>query len=416
MEVLKLVSSKLLLELNILKKEQLVAGKDYIDKEITWVYAKHTKEITSWVQSGEFLLVSGFEYGIDEKELVHIIKEAALNNLSGILIEGGINFEKLSKSVIDCAEDSKIPLFFIKGTISFLDLSQKIIDLIYQKKYKLNEENALVECLFNSNNCSQDQIEKALLLLNLQSTSKCCIVTIVPRYRNVDEFKNNVRDLKGKDVFKIKEIKRELDFYFKDIISNYQIDEISRINYSMIDYLLCSEDEASLESCIQLFKETILFLNNSPKFSEINIIGAFSEVVESCSNISEGINENYYTLNLIKKNIIESNFVGFKDIGSYQLFYEIKDKNRLKKFRDKYLLNLYVYDKKNSTDLLDVLKEYLLQGGNISQTSKLLYLHRSTLYYQIEKIKSILGMDIDDIPTRLNLLNAYTILKLFPFH
>ena len=59
---------------------------------MSWVYAKHTKTITEWVHGRGFILVSGYEYGIDEAELLKLIEEAAQNNLSGILVEGGIQF------------------------------------------------------------------------------------------------------------------------------------------------------------------------------------------------------------------------------------------------------------------------------------------------------------------------------------
>ena len=60
---------------------------------------------------GEFLLVSGYEYAMGEEELLHLIEEAAMNNLSGILVEGGINFKEIPDRVIKRLMKKESPFF-----------------------------------------------------------------------------------------------------------------------------------------------------------------------------------------------------------------------------------------------------------------------------------------------------------------
>ena len=83
-----MVTCRQLMELDIFHNVKLKAGRKGLDRAVSWVYAKHTKTITEWVHGREFILVSGYEYGIDEAELLKLIEEAAQNNLSGILVEG----------------------------------------------------------------------------------------------------------------------------------------------------------------------------------------------------------------------------------------------------------------------------------------------------------------------------------------
>ena len=47
-----MVICRQLMELDVFKNVELIAGKKGLDKEVTWVYAKQTKNITPWVYGG----------------------------------------------------------------------------------------------------------------------------------------------------------------------------------------------------------------------------------------------------------------------------------------------------------------------------------------------------------------------------
>ena len=64
------------------------------------------------------------------------------------------------------------------------------------------------------------------------------------------------------------------------------------------------------------------------------------------------------------------------------------------------ILNLLNYDKKNNTDFIKCLQTYLVNGCNISQTGKDLFLHRNTLVYRLEKIRQLLEIDIQKLHER----------------
>ncbi len=73
------------------------------------------------------------------------------------------------------------------------------------------------------------------------------------------------------------------------------------------------------------------------------------------------------------------------------------------------LKELRKYDVRKHTDFTGLLRIYLENERSITKTIKQAYLHRNTFLYQIEKIKSILNMDLDDPKVRLVLLMAYEI-------
>ena len=75
------------------------------------------------------------------------------------------------------------------------------------------------------------------------------------------------------------------------------------------------------------------------------------------------------------------------------------------------LLLLKKYDDKNKTDLYNTVKVYLELERNILQTAKELYIHRSTLFYRLERIRKIAGIDFEDSRERLGLRLSFYILE-----
>lgn len=67
------------------------------------------------------------------------------------------------------------------------------------------------------------------------------------------------------------------------------------------------------------------------------------------------------------------------------------------------LIALRKYNEDASVDYWHVLQTYLNTGCNAAETSRLLYLHRSTLLKRLEKISQILGMDLNDQAQMLHL-------------
>jgi sugar diacid utilization regulator len=60
------------------------------------------------------------------------------------------------------------------------------------------------------------------------------------------------------------------------------------------------------------------------------------------------------------------------------------------------LLRLKEYDKKNESDFYNTLKVYLQNNCNTALTSQNLYIHRSTLFYRLEKIKKLIELKLDN--------------------
>ena len=61
---------------------------------------------------------------------------------------------------------------------------------------------------------------------------------------------------------------------------------------------------------------------------------------------------------------------------------------------------------------LYLLRTYLIHERNISQTAKLLYMHRNSVIYRISRIRELLNVDLDNPDIRLLLLISFKVLEL----
>lgn len=76
------------------------------------------------------------------------------------------------------------------------------------------------------------------------------------------------------------------------------------------------------------------------------------------------------------------------------------------------LMVLKDYDKTNHTELYTTLKAFLELERNVLQTSKKLFIHRSTLFYRLERICKIADVNLDDQKERLVLSISFYFLEL----
>lgn len=75
------------------------------------------------------------------------------------------------------------------------------------------------------------------------------------------------------------------------------------------------------------------------------------------------------------------------------------------------LKKLKKYDAANNTDFYHTLEVYLNLERNVLQTAKTLFIHRSTLFYRLERIQKLIKCNLDDPKERLMLLFSFYLLK-----
>jgi sugar diacid utilization regulator len=91
----------------------------------------------------------------------------------------------------------------------------------------------------------------------------------------------------------------------------------------------------------------------------------------------------------------------------------LRDNNsKIQEFCHPSIYKILEYDKKNNTDYYNTLYQYLLNGGNMTLTTKKLFIHRNTMVHRINKISEITGLNLNDGNNRFKLFLTYKIMEL----
>ena len=70
------------------------------------------------------------------------------------------------------------------------------------------------------------------------------------------------------------------------------------------------------------------------------------------------------------------------------------------------------YDAHNHTELYHTLRLYLSLERNVLQTANKLFIHRSTLFYRLERIQKLAKVNLDDPQERLTLQYSFALMDL----
>ncbi len=102
----------------------------------------------------------------------------------------------------------------------------------------------------------------------------------------------------------------------------------------------------------------------------------------------------------------------YPDLSVYRLLLLLENNPELNYFIKDVLGSLLTEHKKDN--LIETLEAYFKNNANLSKTAKALFIHRNTLAYRINKIKTITGMDLYNPETALAVNLALKIYRISP--
>jgi sugar diacid utilization regulator len=88
--------------------------------------------------------------------------------------------------------------------------------------------------------------------------------------------------------------------------------------------------------------------------------------------------------------------LAFEQTGAYRLLLSAMSENpsELQRFYSETVEPLVDYDEQYETDLLRTLETFLEADGNVAGTAQRLFTHRHTIYYRLERVRELSGLDV----------------------
>jgi sugar diacid utilization regulator len=88
--------------------------------------------------------------------------------------------------------------------------------------------------------------------------------------------------------------------------------------------------------------------------------------------------------------------LAFEQTGAYRLLLSSMTENpaELQRFYAETVEPLVAYDEQYETELLQTLETFLEADGNVAGTAQRLFTHRHTVYYRLERVRELTGLDV----------------------
>lgn len=351
------------------------------------------------------------------------VKYVRKNNISGEIYKicideiGGRCLERVTiPIVIEKIEYGFIFIWFDKKTLTTFDnmLIESYVHVIaleFVKKLALynmetNYKLDFFDDLLSDNKNRQSKALEKAKTFNYNKEQKHTVIIILL-----------------KELFSMEKFTYNKANFAKECMSNilFLVNKMSKLNNKKVVYveksdrvlILYGSDAARGDKEVK--REIISFcekiLNELRERSILNqlIIG-----IGRCYEGVELLSKSHEQAKLIVENLskaINSNIIHYDDLGLYRIFSFDGLQNELIEFYSATIKPLVEYDKINNSELVITLEYFFQYNGNMKKMSEEMHMHYNSIIYRLQKIKSVIGLDIEDSDNRLNLEIALKIMN-----
>ncbi len=148
---------------------------------------------------------------------------------------------------------------------------------------------------------------------------------------------------------------------------------------------------------------------NLPAFT-----AGIGRVAKDVQHISQSYREAQQALEIGRRLFGGGKIHSFAQLGIYRLLFHLYGHQELSDFYQETLGPLSESDSRSNNALLDTLECFFNCNGNLSETARMMHLHRNSLLYRLGRIEELLGRPLEDPDLRLSLQIALKIRHMLP--
>lgn len=352
--------------------------KSCFHKMIDWIHMVEDVDFVSFLRGDELVLNSGLNYKTEEW-LYTYIEELRKRNAGGLILamRDGMS---IPQRIIDACNEKEFALFSATWATSFRDIMRIFsATLLRNEQRETNLNSALKNAIYFSENedLYLNQFERNGFFEDMD-------------YNMIMLSCNTYQTERGNE--KIEKIKKML-------------------RHCMERCIACEENGKLL----------ILTAGDSEK----KIVEKFRKMCEEDPNIYVGIGTTVHKIQDIKKSYnraasayqltntaIAKNMLCYPELGIYKLLADRDEEELYPEFVWETLGALIEYDELQDTDYMEILMAYFENECSIIRTAEKIFCHKNTLTYKLNKIREILGYDIQTNENRMRLMVAFHIIRM----
>lgn len=393
-----------LLRSDKLSELKLAGGKDGLNNVIRWIHFGDRladkslfEDFYKWLSGGELLLfTNGF---ISDRQYMRSIMEQGVKyHIAGIIV----NQEFMEDCFADFADELDLPLFVMPRTLRAVDMTQIVCtELINEQMENSATERILNSILFTGYESEHRLISQAKDYgIDLHKSCGVCIVSM-------ENFSQYLESNKITDSEFINKIKTSFLKFVKTAFESCGGRKILAMILMDSIVVLYETDLMSGDKYERMYSE--IKRNTQYSFPGLSFVIGVGNGYNTVGRLKKSYEEAEKAIEFRYMQQEDRHILFYDDLGLYSLLLRIDDEYTMERYCRRYIGDLMDYDRLNSTNLCETLEIYLNSNLNANETADKLFIHRNTLRYRLDKIKSIVGGDLNNISQIVNLATAFQI-------
>lgn len=362
---------------------RLLAGENGIHNQVTWVHMVESREVTEFLDGGEITIITGVGIGSPD-EFLSLIQHIYSKHAAGIIINTGPFLEKIPEEIIQYCDKNSLPLFQVPWKVHLAKIMRIFCYAITKEDRKYIETaSAFKNAIFFP---SQEELYMVPLSQNGFSLYWAYTVCVIRIESNLSStaIADQAEKLAGK--------------LFNNLCHHYK-------HFSIFSYdcqILVVTANYTTAEIHEFINVVIRNLNTICPKDETYTIGV-GKTTRSIRCLFKSYRQAESVRRLHANHKIDNSSIYYSDMGMYKLLMNIEDHDVLEDYYEHTIHPLKEFDRKNDTNLTQILQCYLKHNGSVKETADELYVHRNTVNYKLTKIKELTGMDLSSTDTRLQL-------------
>lgn len=380
----------------------LKAGEEGLQRQVRWIYfadclqcIQNEYKMEKYIHGGEFVVLTNRSVTDDNQKMIALVEEMASYHIVAL----GINEGQISQELLAYCQSINLPLFELSQEYPLIDLSQILCQRLVMEENSRNAEEQLFSSILDGEHLNRESVYTQARYLNIDLSGVFRVV----------EFLYDRKDKKAAGAFgdgdsltvgqAIKRVVRERFSYnlSEDILTRLQTGSVlalvpsNQINEDELKKILLSiRDLVGLECG----RDLIIGVGNSAAYLE---------------DVRLSRNEAAAAIRAADLELKEEAIYFFKDQGLYSFISRVEDEKFLDDFVENHLGRLVRADEAKGGDLCETLEAYLDNNCSVKETAEAMYIHRNTLNYRLGRIREILGVDLGNLKSCLNLKLAFLV-------
>ena len=364
-------------------KMQFIAGKQGWSNSISWVHMVEDTVIIQYFWGKELAVTTGLGFDTTEK-LQKLIEDLIRRHAAGLIINTGNYIFEIPQHLIDYCDENDFPLLTIPWEIHLTDVMKDFSIRIFMQGTADKEiSGALIQAIEQPAN-QKEYRQKLLPYFDEDGTFQVVLITT----DHLDEM----------DTVERQKLSYRVQVYLEQITHN------GNFMYYDSDFMLVVNDITG-----EVLDEIVTGMVRRAKrrMPEIPLYVGVGSCINDISNLHTGYARAKAAAQMAKKR--KRDLFYFDRMGLYRLLYMVDDSRLLKEMAEEPLKPLLEYDRERHANYVDTLELYLKHNGSIQAVSEEMFTHRNTVIYRMNKIKELLGTNLEETEERIPYQIAYYI-------